>query len=104
MVGAVLIASVLLAQAAPDAAAQPAVGAAAAVKATVVSPVTVTATKPADAATSGDELVCRNEAVLGTLFPKKVCARRADRMERRRVDQAEIRRDQAQRPWRDPAP
>jgi hypothetical protein len=37
------------------------------------------------------------------LFPKQVCARKEDITARRREDQAEVRRDTALRPWRDPS-
>jgi hypothetical protein len=43
-------------------------------------------------------LVCHDETVLGSLFPKKVCATRAEFNERRDIDQDEVRRMQALRP------
>ena len=47
-------------------------------------------------------MICHKEPVIGSLFPKEVCARRDEIAERRRVDQATTRNAQAQRPWRDP--
>jgi hypothetical protein len=102
MIGAFLAATVLFAQAAaaatPDAAGAPA----AASTAHVVSPVTVTGKKAA-AADRGSELVCRTEPVLGTLFPKKICARRDELAQRTREDQKETREATNLRPWKDPS-
>ena len=98
MISAVLAAAVLFAQA------EPAAAPAAAKSGAAVSPVTVVGARPEKPGTTHpDELVCRNEPVLGTLFPKRICARRDELAERQRVDQAEVRKDQALRPWRDPA-
>jgi hypothetical protein len=98
MIGAIIAAAVLLMQAAPDAAvpATPAAG-----PTHAVSPVTVT---PGRSSTTPDpaQVVCHKEPVMGTLFPKTVCARRDEIAERRRVDQATTRDAQAQRPWKDP--
>lgn len=103
MISAVLAATALFVQAAPAAApAAPAV--VATPPGSAVSPVVVNGVRPAKpAATNPDELVCRTEPVLGTLFPKKICARREDLAERQRIDQAEVRKAQALRPWKDPA-
>ena len=104
MISAVFAAAALFVQAAP--AAEPAAPAVVAPPApgSAVSPVVVNGVKPAKpAATNPDELVCRTEPVLGTLFPKKICARREDFAERQRIDQAEVRKAQALRPWKDPA-
>jgi hypothetical protein len=98
MIGVALAAVVLFAQAGPAAEPGPAPAAAAA-QPRAVSPVVVTGQK--DAADKGDEMVCHSEPVLGSLFPKKICARRAEIAERRRVDQAELRRNTALRPWVD---
>jgi len=105
MIGAVLIASVLLAQAAPDAAAAPASSAVSTpARNAAVSPVTVTGVKPPGATNArGDELVCRTEPVLGTLFPKRICARRDEIAQRTREDQKETREATNLRPWRDPS-
>jgi 3-oxoacyl-ACP reductase-like protein len=100
MLGAVLAATVLFAQATPAASPSPPASGAAAAQA--VSPVTVTGEKPtANAVTANkpDELVCHSEPVLGTLFPKKICARRDEIAERKRIDQAEVRKAQALRPF-----
>jgi hypothetical protein len=103
MIGAVLAVSVLFAQAAPDAAAPPPAAAPAA-PTKAVSPVTVTGVKPPGAAgAKGDELVCRTEPVLGTLFPKRICARRDEIAQRTREDQKETREATNLRPWRDPS-
>ena len=104
MFSAILAATVLLVQAAP-AATESSVSPSAAAPAggTAVSPVTVTGVKPAKAAPKPDELVCRTEVVLGTLFPKKICARRDELADRQRTDQAELRRNTALRPWKDGA-
>jgi len=106
MISAVLAAAILFAQAEPAAApaAPPASTAAAAAKTgNAVSPVTVVGAKPEKPGVARpDELVCRTEPVLGTLFPKRICARRDELAERQRIDQAETRKAQALRPWKDP--
>jgi hypothetical protein len=93
MIGAIFSAAVLLFQAAPDAAA--------AAPTHAVSPVTVTPGRKTGAPDPA-EMVCHKEPVMGTLFPKQVCARRDEIAERRRVDQASTRESQALRPWKDP--
>jgi hypothetical protein len=97
MIGAVLAATVLFFQAAPTA------DHPAAAPAKSVSPVTVTGqggpAKVDDSAT----VVCHDEKVLGTLFPKRICGRKDELAARTREDQAEHRRNTALRPWRDPA-
>ncbi|THD61539.1 hypothetical protein [Phenylobacterium sp.] len=40
-------------------------------------------------------LVCHNETVLGSMFPKQVCATQAQFTERRNLDQQEVRRWQS---------
>jgi hypothetical protein len=99
MISAVLAATVLFFQAAP-AADHP--GAPAPAKS--VSPVTVTGqgartSTPTDGAT----VVCHDEVRLGSLFPKRICARKDEILQRTREDQAEQRRNTALRPWKDPA-
>jgi hypothetical protein len=49
--------------------------------------VTVTGKKAAEVDLSQAEVVCHSEAVIGSLFPKKVCASRRELTERRREDQ-----------------
>ena len=102
MIGAVLTAALLLAQASPDAAAAPAAAspppAAAPASGNAVSPLTVTGGKPP--AEDPHEVVCHSEVLLGSLFPKKVCASRQALTERKREDQAEVRRWQALRPYK----
>ena len=46
------------------------------------------------------ELVCTNEKVIGSLFPKQVCATKEEFAERRAYDQAELKRAQALRPYK----
>ena len=43
-------------------------------------------------------LVCHDEPVLGTLFPKKICATQAQINDRRDIDQDTVRKMQALRP------
>ncbi|HLZ76099.1 hypothetical protein [Phenylobacterium sp.] len=105
MIGAIFSTAVLLLlQAAPEAAAPAStpVSAPTAAPAThAVSPVTVTSGRKASAPDPA-EMICHKEPVIGSLFPKEVCARRDEIAERRRVDQATTRAAQAQRPWKDP--
>lgn len=104
MFSAIFAATVLLVQAAPATSDSTVPSSAAAPEGgTAVSPVTVTGVKPAKPAPRPDELVCRTEPVLGSLFPKKICARRDELAERQRTDQAELRRNTALRPWKDGA-
>jgi hypothetical protein len=65
----------------------------------VVSPLTLNGSKPSEEAKAA-EVVCHSEPVLGTLFPKKICAPRRDIAERKRIDQAYVRDTQALRPFR----
>jgi hypothetical protein len=96
MFRAILVAGALLAPATALAAAAPAPAN------KDVSGVTVTAKKAAGGLDQ-KEVVCHKEQVLGTLFPKEICARREDIAERKRVDQASTREAQALRPWQDEA-
>jgi hypothetical protein len=107
MLGALFTVAALFAQAAPDsapAASPPASTAPATATASTpppahgVSGVTVTAKPKAKGDVDQKEVVCHSEAVLGSMFPKKVCASRGDIAERRNVDQAEVRRWTALRP------
>jgi hypothetical protein len=95
MISALLIAAAMFAQAAPASdPSPPAPPAAQSPK--DLSGVTVTAKKKTDV--DQKEVVCHSEAVLGSMFPKKVCASREAFAERRNVDQAEVRRWTALRP------
>jgi hypothetical protein len=101
MIAAMFAAAIVLAQAAPDAAT------AAAPPASTphgVSGVTITGeTAKKRAAPDPKEVVCHKEKVMGSLFPKEICARREDIADRQRVDQKTVRDSQALRPWKDPA-
>jgi len=88
-----LTAAALLMQAAPagpPAAAKPG---------TAVSPVTVTPKPSEKVDVAKRTLVCQSEQVLGTMFPKKVCATKEELADRRAFDQAETRKAQALRPY-----
>ncbi len=105
MIKAIFAAAILLAQAAPVAA-QTATSSAAATPVGSpkdISGVTVTGKKTTTRTLDPNEIICHKEQVLGTLFPKEVCARREDLAERRRTDQASTRESQALRPWKDEA-
>ena len=56
-----------------------------------VSGVTVQGEKPKKNAPDPTEVVCHKEAVLGSLFPKQVCAQRQEIAERTREDQKQLR-------------
>ncbi len=68
-----------------------------------VSPVIVPGKKGQVAEKLQGEMVCRSEAVLGTLFPKRICATRQEIAERRTWDQKETREATNLRPWQDEA-
>ncbi|THD65050.1 hypothetical protein [Phenylobacterium sp.] len=83
----------------PSAAAPVEPPAAAAPEGKTVSPLVIAPQAPAPAPDLKKYLlVCHDEPVLGSLFPKQVCATQAQRKERRDIDQAEVRRWQALRP------
>lgn len=63
-----------------------------------VSGVTVTAKKAAPGTLDPKEVICHREPVLGSLFPKEVCASREARAERTREDQQELRDSLLYRP------
>jgi hypothetical protein len=65
-----------------------------------LSGVTVTGKKAAPGAPDQKEVVCHREPVLGSLFPKEICARREDIAERRREDQQTTREMTALRPYK----
>ena len=100
MIAAILTATVLFVQAAP-ATTPTSPSPTAAAPASTVSPVTVNG-KKASAKPDGSEVVCRTEPVLGTLFPKKICASRDQFAERTRQDQKETREATNLRPYKIP--
>src|ERR1700759_5312335 len=102
MISALFTAAALLFQAAPAAAASPPAAAVppSATTGSTVSPATVTGKKKDDLTAKNAEVVCRTEPVLGTLFPKKICARRDEMAERTRVDQKETREATNLRPYK----
>ena len=61
--------------------------------------VTVTGKKVSPGAPDPKEIVCHREPVLGSLFPKEICARREDIAERRRQDQKDTREATNLRPY-----
>ena len=89
MIAAIFAAGLLFMQAQP--AADPAAAAPAAASPPSghpVSPVTVTGRKPQSGDLSQAEVICHSESVIGSRFPKKVCASRRELAERRQEDQA----------------
>ena len=105
MLGALLTLAVLYAQAAPDAAQTQAATPSAAPPASTAKPstngvsgVTVTATQRQRDDVDPKEVVCHSEMPIGSRFAKKVCARREDIDDRRRTDQADVRKMTALRP------
>jgi hypothetical protein len=94
MIGAILAATVLFAQAAPAATPAPPTAPAG----NTVSPATVTGKKASTV--DPKQVVCRREAVLGTLFPKEVCATRQEMTERTRLDQQQTREATNLRPYK----
>src|ERR1700744_1326182 len=87
-------AAILFAQAQPDAAPRPAAAPAPAVVAPngkTVSPLVVTPEAKPTTEGKQNTTVCHNETVVGSMFPKKVCATNAQPQEPRDVDQAESR-------------
>lgn len=67
---------------------------AAATAATTVSPATVTATPAAK--TEKPRLICKTEAVTGSLFPKKTCYTSDDMAQRKQEERANLERMQNQ--------
>jgi hypothetical protein len=107
VIKAILAAAILLAQATPVAAQTNAPYPAEAIPtpppATAsknVGGVTVTGKKVSPGAPDPKEVVCHREPVLGSLFPKEVCARREDIAQRRREDQEMTREATALRPYK----
>jgi hypothetical protein len=99
----IFAAAILLAQAAPALAQTDAPSPPPAKVGKDVGGVTVTGKKVAPGAPDQKEIVCHREPVLGSLFPKEICARREDIAERRRVDQQNTREATNLRPYRDEA-
>lgn len=54
---------------------------------TVVEPAAVAEPAKIDAEAKPEGMVCKNEQVLGTRFPKRVCRSKASIAQRRRTDQ-----------------
>lgn len=81
MIGFIFAAAVVLAQAAAPAAKS----------SNGVAGVTVTGEKAKRNAPDPKEVVCHREPVLGSMFPKEVCARREEIVQRTREDQKQTR-------------
>ena len=64
-----------------------------------ISPLIVTPTPQAKAVVANSTMVCHSEPVLGSMFPKKICATKSEIADRKAVDQAEVRKWQALRPY-----
>ena len=92
MYSAAFAAIVLFFQAAPAATPVPAKTAPAAETGHAVSGVTVTAKTPKSEEAAQNTVVCHSEPVLGSLFPKKVCATVRETADRKKNDQ-EVARD-----------
>jgi hypothetical protein len=88
MISALFAAAALFMQVTPAAVQAPA--AAAPPGSSAVSPVTVNGKKAAAADLSQSEVICHSEAVIGSLFPKKVCASRREITERKREDRQTV--------------
>jgi hypothetical protein len=104
MISSLLAAAAIFAQAAPAAApaaaADPAATPPAAQAPPSSAPHDVSGVTVAGAKKGSDqkEMVCHTEPVLGSMFPKKVCASREASAERRKNDQADVRAFSAIRP------
>ena len=71
------------------------------VKAKTVSPVEISPEqRKLNDEVAKRQLVCEKQQVIGTLFPKQVCATKEEIADRRNLDQAEVRKMQALRPYR----
>jgi hypothetical protein len=90
MLNAAFAAAVLLLQIAP-AATPPAPAPAA------VSPVIVKGQKPSVA--EDNQVICHSEKVIGSLFPRQVCATKAQLADRRFQDRQDLERGTALRPY-----
>jgi len=100
MIAAIFAAAIVLAQAAPaaDSTAGPSAAPPAAKAPNSVSGVTVKGEKPKKSAPDPKEVVCHKEPVLGSLFPKEVCAQRQELAQRTREDQKDLRDSLLYRP------
>jgi hypothetical protein len=90
MISAIFAATVLFMQAAPTATPNAASGAApsaAPAGSSAVSPLTVTGKKPHAVDLDPNQTICHSESVVGSLFPKKICATRRELAERRQQGQ-----------------
>lgn len=87
MIGAILSAILILGQSAPAAASGTGAPAAKPKADSVVSSVTVNGRKLQPLDQEPRLVVCENETVLGTLFPKRVCVTQENQNERRRDGQ-----------------
>jgi hypothetical protein len=85
MISAVFAAAMLFMQAAP--AATTTAPAAAPTASNSVAPLTVTSRKQQSGDLDPNQVTCHSEPVLGSLFPKKVCATRRETSERKQNDQ-----------------
>ncbi|HEY3948340.1 hypothetical protein [Phenylobacterium sp.] len=95
MLFALGVAVAFLTQAAPDAAQPPAAALppvpAASPAGKTVSPLVVTPQAKPTVKVEQNTYVCHREKVLGSMFPKKVCATKAQISERRAEDQEQVR-------------
>jgi hypothetical protein len=88
MISAIFAAGLLFMQAQPTADPATAPAAAPTPSGHAVSPLTVTSRKQQSGDLNPAEVVCHSESVIGSRFPKKVCASRRELAERRQEDQA----------------
>lgn len=86
ILSAMFAATILLADTTPAAAAA----------ATTVSPATVTAPTTKDAPANKPRLICRTEAVTGSMFPKKTCYTSDDLAQRKQEERANLEKMQNQ--------
>ena len=100
MISVIFAAAIVLAQAAPaaDSSAAPSAAPPAAKSPNNVAGVTVQGEKAKKNAPDPKEVVCHKEAVLGSLFPKTVCAQRQEFAQRTREDQKDLRDSLLYRP------
>jgi hypothetical protein len=87
MISAVFAAAMLFMQAAPAATALGPASSAAPTASNSVAPLTVTSRKQQSGDLDPNQVTCHSEPVLGSLFPKKVCATRREASERKQNDQ-----------------
>ncbi|MBS0363132.1 MAG: hypothetical protein JSR98_17280 [Proteobacteria bacterium] len=95
MIVAALTAAALMMQAAPASSPAPA-----GIPGTrSVSPLTVTPTPQEKAQVAQKKLICSDEQVLGTLFPKRMCGTAEEIEDHKRESQEYLRKAQAFRPY-----